>query len=313
MHLPEASAPTSFRYLYNWSVNSGFIPICLAALSAGLGFCQSRPACLEFEVASVKLGPPLDISKTVVFGRQIDGAQVRFTQTSLRDLVRIAWAVRDYQIEAPSWLASVRFNVSAKLPEACTQKQVPEMLQALLADRFALKVHRSSKDLPVYDLVVRGGGLKIKESAREQPDESRADTPEQVKLAGGGGRGGIVDYGGGSYFALPHYRMEGRKLSINVFAGLLGSLTDRPVIDQTGLSGRYDFDLELTEDDYDAMTTRAGISIGEAPSPKDLQQLAAVGDPLPRALRSLGLDLKPGKGHVEVLIVDEVRKDPTEN
>jgi uncharacterized protein (TIGR03435 family) len=134
-----------------------------------------------------------------------------------------------------------------------------------------------------------------------------------VKLAGGGGRGGIVDYGGGSYFALPHYRMEGRKLSINVFAGLLGSLTDRPVIDQTGLSGRYDFDLELTEDDYDAMTTRAGISIGEAPSPKDLQQLAAVGDPLPRALRSLGLDLKPGKGHVEVLIVDEVRKDPTEN
>jgi uncharacterized protein (TIGR03435 family) len=294
-------------------VNSGSIPVCLAVLSAGLCFCQTRPACLEFEVASVKLGPPLDISQTVAFGRQIDGAQVRFTQTSLRDLIRIAWAVRDYQIEAPSWLASARFNVSAKLPESCTQKQVPEMLQALLAERFALKVHRGSKDLPVYALVVRGGNMKIKESPREQPDEHGANLPEQVSLAGGGGRGGIVDYGGGSYFALPHYRMEGRKLAMNVFAALLGAMTDRPVIDQTGLSGRYDFDLELTEDDYDAITIRAGISIGVAQSPKDLQQLAAVGDPLPRALRSLGLDLKPGKGHVEVLIVDDLRKDPTEN
>lgn len=100
---------------------------------------------------------------------------------------------------------------------------------------------------------------------------------------------------------------------MNLFAALLGALTDRPVIDQTGLSGRYDFDLELTEDDYDAIMIRAGISIGEAQSPKDLQQLAAIGDPLPRALRGLGLDLKPGKGHVDILIVDAVRRDPTEN
>jgi uncharacterized protein (TIGR03435 family) len=100
---------------------------------------------------------------------------------------------------------------------------------------------------------------------------------------------------------------------MEAFAALLGSLTDRPVIDRTGLSGRYNFDLELAEEDYDAMTIRAGISIGEVQSPKDIQQLTAVGDPVPRALRSLGLDLKPGKGHVEVIVVDEVRKDPTEN
>jgi uncharacterized protein (TIGR03435 family) len=261
----------------------------------------------------VKPAPPLDTGKGVSFGRQIDGAQVRFTQTSLRDLIRIAWAVRDYQIEAPSWLASARFNVSAKLPDAHTQKQVPEMLQALLADRFALKVHRVSKDLPVYALVVRGAGLKIKESPREQSDEQPANIPEEVKLAGGGGRGGIVDYGGGSYFALPHYRMEVRKLRMDLLAALLGNLTDRPVVDETGLSGRYDFDLELTESDYDAMMIRAAISIGEVQSPKDLQQLGEVGDPLPRALRTLGLDLRRGKGHVEVLIVDSVRKDPAEN
>jgi uncharacterized protein (TIGR03435 family) len=261
----------------------------------------------------VKPAPALDASKTVVLSRQIDGAQVRFTQASLRDLIRIGWAVRDYQIESPSWLASARFNVSGKLNEGCTQKEVPGMLQALLAERFALKVRRGSKDLPVYNLVVRGDGLKIKESPREESDDHRQNAPEQVKLAGGGGRGGIVDYGGGSYFALPHYRMEGRKLAMDRLAALLAALTDRPVIDQTGLSGRYDINLELAEDDYDAIMTRAGMSIGEAPSPGDLQQLATVGDPLPRVLRSLGLDLKPGKGRVEVLFVDNVNKDPREN
>ena len=294
-------------------MNSGSIRVCIAVLSAGLCLGQTGPTCREFEVAVVKPAPELDSSKTVVFGRQIDGAQVRFTQTSLRDLIRIAWATRDYQLEAPSWLASARFNVSAKLPEACAQKQVPEMLQALLADRFALKVHRGSKDLPVYALVAREDGLEIKESSPEQPDEHRADRPEQVRLTGGGGRGGMVDYGGGSYFALPHYRMEGRKLSMNVFAGLLAALTDRPVVDQTGLSGRYDFDLELTEDDYGAVMTRAGMSLGEAQSLNDLEQLSTIGDPLPRALRGLGLALKPGKGRVEIVIVDDVRKDPTEN
>ena len=294
-------------------MNSGSIAVCLAALSASLGFCQTRPNRLEFEVASVKAAPPLDSGRTVAFGRRIDGAQVRFTQTSLRDLIRIAWAIRDYQIEAPAWLASVRFNLSAKLPDGCTQEQVPEMLQALLADRFALKIHRASKEEPVYALVVRSGGLKIRESPPEQPDEQRPNKPEQVKLAGGGGRGGIIDYGGGSYFAFPHYRMQGRKLPIDVFAALLGRLTDRPVIDQTGLAGRYDFDVELTEDDYDVMTIRAALSMGEPQAAKDLQQLATGGDPLPRALRGLGLDLKPGKGQVEVLIVDDIRKDPIEN
>lgn len=304
---------TGRRQSYNWIVTSGFIPFCFAVLSAGLCYSQTRATCAAFEVASVKPAPALDISKTVAFGRQIDGAQVRFTQTSLRDFIRVAWGIRDYQIEAPSWLASARFNLSAKLDEACSQKDVPSLLQALLAEQFALKVHRSAKNLPVYLLVVRSDGLKIKESPPEERSDDGANTPEQVKLSGGGGRGGIIDYGGGSYLALPHYRMEGRKLSMDRFASLLSALTDRPVIDQTGLSGRYDFNLELTEDDYDVMTTHAAMSVGEAPSAREFQELANVGDPLPIVVRGLGLDLKPGKGPVEVLVVDSVRKDPLEN
>jgi uncharacterized protein (TIGR03435 family) len=281
-------------------VNSGIV---LVVLSAGLCFGQ------QFEVATVKPAPTLDTSQVVAFGRQIDGAQVRFTQTSLRDLIRIAWAVRDYQLEGPRWLASERFNVSAKLPENGSQRQVPEMLQTLLVERFGIRVHRASKELPLYALVVRGGAMKIRES-REEVD---ANAREQVKLAGGGGRGGVIDYGGGSYFALPHYRMEARKLPMDRFAAVLGAMSDRAVLNQTGLAGRYDFDVELAEEDYGAMMTRAGMAMGEVQSPKDLQQLAAAGDPLPRILRGLGLDLKPSRGRVEVLVVDEVRKDPSEN
>ncbi len=285
----------------------------MVAAGAGFAFCQGQPARLEFEVAAVKAAAPLDTKNGTSYSRHIDGAQVWFRRASLRDCLRIAYRVRDYQIEGPAWLASARFDISGKVPDGCTQEQVPEMLQALLEDRFALKLHRASKSLPVYFLTVRGDGLKMKESPAEQAEEGQARKPMEMKAAGGGGRGGIIDYGGGSYFAVPHYRMEGRKLPMDLFADLVGHLTDRPVLNQTELSSRYDFTLDLSEDDYDAIMIRAGMSIGEEQSPKDLLELAAAGDPLSAALRRLGLQLKPGKGPVEILMVDDIRRTPTEN
>jgi len=293
-------------------MRSDLILLGLSAATAGLGLCQTQPARLEFEVASVKPAAPLS-TEGGSFGRHIDGAQVRFVQTSLRDYIRIAYRMRDYQIEGPEWLASARFDVSGKVPEGCTQDQVPEMLQALLADRLGLKLHRASRNLPVYALVVRSDGLKMKESPPDPADSLSAKKPVQVTVSGGHGRGGAIDYGEGSYFALPHYRLEGRKLAMASFADALAHLTDRPVIDQTGLSARYDFAVDLTEDDYDAMMTRATMSIGLAQSPKDMLQLATVGDPLPTALRGLGLKLESRKGPVEVLVVDDNRTAPTEN
>jgi uncharacterized protein (TIGR03435 family) len=291
-------------------VNARFLAA-FFALNAAVALCQTPPTCTDFEVVSIRPAPPLDPSKTVAFGRQIDGAQIHFTQTSLRDMIRIAWAVKDYQIEAPAWLALTRFDVRAKLPGMCAQKQVPVMLQSLLTNRFALKLHRASKEFQVYDLVVRKDGLKIRKSPQQLDDQ--ANLPEEVKLAGGGGRGGIVDYGGGSYLALPHYRLEARKLPMSRIASIFSNMTNRPVIDQTGLSGSYDFDLDLTEDDYGALTVQAGIAMGAVLSQKDLQELATAGDPLPKAVRNLGLDLKPGKGKVDIVVVDDIRKTPLEN
>jgi uncharacterized protein (TIGR03435 family) len=153
----------------------------------------------------------------------------------------------------------------------------------------------------------------MKESPPDPADAPSPKKPVQVNVSGAHGRGGVIDYGDGSYFALPHYRLEGRKLAMASFADSLAHLTDRPVIDQTGLSARYDFALDLTEDDYDAMMTRASLAAGLPESPKDLLRLATVGDPLPMTLRRLGLHLESRKGPVDVLVVDEIRKTPTEN
>src|SRR5579863_7894040 len=113
----------------------------------------------EFEVASIKpSGPFLSGSGRVNLGLHIDGAQVTGSFFSLKDYIGIAYRVRDYQISGPDWMASERFTISAKLPAGAPREKVPEMMQALLADRFQLKTHRDSKEFPVYALTVGKSG-----------------------------------------------------------------------------------------------------------------------------------------------------------
>src|SRR5215469_4747431 len=115
----------------------------------------------EFEVASVK--PSKGAVDRVNVGVHIDGAQVHISDYSLQDYIRTAYRVRLYQVVGPDSLAD-RFNVDAKLPEGAARDKVPEMLEALLASRFAMKVHRENRDFPVYALTVASGGVKLKEA-----------------------------------------------------------------------------------------------------------------------------------------------------
>src|SRR5215813_5930907 len=118
--------------------------ICI--LAAALAFPQARR---EFEVASIRpVGdvPPAQIN----VGLHIDGAQVRITYLSLKDYIGMAYRLRINQVVGPDWLASQRFDIAAKLPDDAVRADVPEMLQALLADRFQMKAHRDMKEFPVY-------------------------------------------------------------------------------------------------------------------------------------------------------------------
>ena len=135
-------------------------------------FSQTPPKRLEFEVASIK--PSSQPDGQVSVGVHIDGAQVRCTYLSLKDYIRMAYQVKDYQISGPDWLASERFDISAKLPAGAASDQVRDMIKTLLLDRFGLTMHRDSKEFPVYALVIAKGGPKLKESA-PNPDGEPAE------------------------------------------------------------------------------------------------------------------------------------------
>ncbi len=139
-----------------------------------MAFGQTPPARLEFEVASVKPSAAPTIGSSVSVGVKINGAQVHISSLALKDYIRIAYRVKEYQVSGPDWITGERFEIDAKLPDGATREQVPDMLQSLLADRFGLKLHRGSKEFPVYALVVASGGLKMKELPHDPADDASA-------------------------------------------------------------------------------------------------------------------------------------------
>src|SRR5206468_3405309 len=104
-------------------------PLFLCACAAA--FAQTAPSRLEFEVASIKPAGPIGAGNSVSIGIHVDGAQVNISALSLKDYIRIAWRMKDYQVIGPEWIAQERFAVSAKLPAGGKSEQVPEMLQSL--------------------------------------------------------------------------------------------------------------------------------------------------------------------------------------
>jgi len=176
----------------------------LFALTVPVAFAQPAPR-LEFEVASIKPAAPIT-NKEGKFriGMRVDASRMEYTFASLRDCIRTAYRVKDYQVQGPDWLADARFDMVAKLPEGASIDQVPEMLQALLADRFKLSLHHESKEHSVYALVVGKNGPKL---TTPDPDaridfvgpKAAAEATARASggLAGGGVRQSMVFASGG--------------------------------------------------------------------------------------------------------------------
>jgi len=312
----------------------------LAVATACAAFGQSADAPLSFEVASIKPAAP------VVDGRLMirmggDPGRLDYNNVSIKDLMRQAYGVKDYQISGPDWMASTRFDVLAKLPAGTPRSKVPEMLQSMLAERFKLTIHRETKELPMYALVVGKNGSKMKESEidPDAPPPGGGPGPGGPPGDGGpglaGGRGGpLVRMGkdGKPQFAPgaargPVMLMNGRghlsakMMSIGGLVDMLARQLDRPVVDQTGLKGNYDFDLDWTPDEgqrgagfipgVPPPPPPAGGGEGHVPSASNPE---ANGVSLFTAVQSqLGLKLDAKKGSVELIVVDHVEKTPTEN
>lgn len=279
---------------------------CGLLLSATV-LAQTKP---EFEVASIR--PSSEQVSQVSVGMRVTGSQVRITYLSLRDYVSMAYNVRPNQISGPDWLAQQRFDIAATIPEGVPMSKVPEMLQALLADRFKMTVHREMKEFPVYALLAAKGGIRVKEVPSTPPD---ADKPPAVNVAASGtGNGVAVDLGGGSSFSFGNNELEVRKMTMRQFAEILTRFVDRPVIDMTGVSGVYDLTVELSPDDYTATLVRSAINQGVVLPPQALRMLdTASANPFAAPLQQNGLSLDARRAPLDVIVVDSATKTPTDN
>jgi uncharacterized protein (TIGR03435 family) len=313
----------------------------LAAVSA---WAQAPAAAPAFEVASIKVAVPPNPADVMAgklhVGMKVDGARVDIGFMSLADLIRTAYKIKPYQLSGPDWMGAQRFDILAKMPEGSNKDQVPEMLQALLAERFKLTVHHDSKEHAVYDLVVAKGGVKLKESApdpeapKPDPDAKPGDPAAgshdnqspQIKMSGntvtvrgdfgmGGGLGGTtkMTMNGTSM------HMERLGLTMAGLADLLSGFLDRPVMDRTELKGKYDIALDLSMDDMRNAARAAGMGGGMmmGPGGGGGGPADAASDPssssIWAAIQAFGLKLDARKEPLETITVDHLEKAPTEN
>src|SRR5690348_13994426 len=128
----------------------------LAAVALGQGQ-SARPA---FEVASIKPMDP-NPANSIWIGMEANAGTVHYSNITLRDCIRAAYRVRDFQIQGPDWIRDARYEITAKLGMG-TLDQIPEMLQSLLEERFKLSLSRTTKDQQVYALVPGKDGPKLK-------------------------------------------------------------------------------------------------------------------------------------------------------
>ena len=287
--------------------------IMCAGAAAGVLLAQTPAARLEFEVSSVKTAPPIVAGAGPVnIGMHIDGAQVHFNGFALKDYIRMAYRVRPYQVIGPDWIDGTRFEIDAKLPAGATRDQVPDMLQTLLADRFGMKFHREEKEFPVYTLEVVPGASKLKDltDAAENPDDK---APTEVQAQGSAAGIGVNLPGGASY-TFANNTFVGKKLNMFYLTDILTRFMDRPVVDRTGLTGKYDLKIQLADEDYRTMLIRSAIAAGVALPPEALHLLDNPSDAtLHAGLRAYGLKLEQRKAPLPVIVVDSISKTPTEN
>jgi uncharacterized protein (TIGR03435 family) len=263
---------------------------------------------LRFEVASVRRvdippaangGVPFLGGPTGGIGTS-DPRRITYRGTWLVNLITEAFGVRADQISGPGWNSPDRYDIVANIPEGATKEQFNVMLGNLLRDRFHLRFHMESKVRPVYALRVAKNGPKLKETAR------RADDAATVPSRPTGGRdaqGFIIlppGYRGSMSFPQPgEIFTTAQDVPIADFARTIESRAGRPIVDETGLTGHYDFKIH-----FEYMMGR-GAAAGDAPSPAP-SIFTAVEE-------QLGLKLESASKSFPQLVIDSIDKEPTAN
>lgn len=244
-----------------------------ALLAAALLFAQAAP---QFEAASVKVHTGGGGTT-----RREEALGMTYLNISLGEFIRLAYGVRSYQIEGPEWLTSnatsTRFDIVARAAKPMTEQELHAALGPVLAERFHLRFHRETRTLPVYLLVVDKGGPKFKD--------------------GDGGESNVMPDPASGGVRYANYPMAALAATLSVMPS-----TGRPVLDRTGLTGRYTFTANLFD-------VPAGLS--------PVDEKRAIGrseTPAFTALREqLGLRLEPERAPIDTLVIENADRVPTED
>jgi uncharacterized protein (TIGR03435 family) len=262
----------------------------VGALSASFSTAQppQQANSWQFEVASIKPSDPKLEANSYSSTR---GGLFQMTNTPLKQWVEMGLSVRDYALKAPSWLDTSRFDLNARLPanqpvnQKATANQDPkaEMMKALLIERFGLKWHEELQTVSGFELV---------------PDKKVLLKPatllERLEGAHGSSSGPTL--------------VGGTNMPMSEFAGLLGQVLGRPVVDATHLSGGFDIKLmwlpdnDATVAEWRLHGKQYGVDVDNLPSS------------VTTALREqLGLRLQSAKVPSKVIVVDHINSQPTGN
>jgi uncharacterized protein (TIGR03435 family) len=257
----------------------------VVALTAEQLIAQSLAQNPSFEVASVKRNN--SGSTAASWSGNDESGHLKATNVSLRQFVIQAYGVLNFQlVGGPSWISTERFDIEARGDTGAMANARAEvmrqMLQSLLEERFQLKVHRETREQPVFILSVAKDGSKLR------------PTIEGGLGPDGSGLGSTRTSG-----TFAGVEMRGSGMTMDRLVNMLASSVGRPIIDQTNLTGMYDFTLKFAS----SAVPTAGADSATEP----------VGPSLFTAIQEqLGLRLESGKGLVEVLVIDSA-SEPSEN
>jgi uncharacterized protein (TIGR03435 family) len=270
----------------------GFVLIAAMALAQSQP-AAGRPAFDAFEVATVKPTPPDDYRGARLF-RMPSAHQFIAKNYPLRMLIGVAFNLPQRAISGgPEWIDSDHYDIVAATPGEVrpTLDEQMSMLQRLLADRFELTFHREKKEFSIYAITLANNGPKLKQSTATVASNGEDEAPALLMTVYPAASGGI-----------DRVVMPGHNATVAQFASVLQrAVFDRPVVDQTGLSGKYDFELEWTPDD-----TQFGGTLPQGPPDSEKPGIFAA------VQEQLGLRLEATRGPVDTIVINRVAR-PTEN
>jgi uncharacterized protein (TIGR03435 family) len=258
------------------------------AVALFVATCSAQPPSAvrqSFEVATIK--PNKSGSRGVMISPRPGGRFVA-RNSSLESLIAFAYQIGNFQFSgAPDWLDSERYDIEAKASEDLTAASMRPMLQALLEDRLRLKFHRETKEQAVYALLVGKTG-KLQDAGECSTPPGTTPPPPKPGEPPPPGCGSLATLRG---------RIIAQKIPIVRLATVLASLTNRMVLDETNLTGKYDIDLRYAPDMDTTEPTQA--------DPNSPSLFTALQE-------QLGLKLESKKGPVEMFVIDQVER-PSEN